>query len=468
MAQSRNSILSSIVLAAGGTVTNPNNRNRLLQDWLDAISTPVMLSYYAPTKANIPNIVYSDSFRLELEVALNSDITTEQWVYSDWDSSRNNIAVRIKNGNWECFTVGASGQNIFTIPAISDSVNGLVLEFTLSTTAFGANGLTVSKNSKGSFADANIPIYIGQRDGVSSNLGGFVTNIKYFDYTNNALSRDYDFSGAESILLDLLNGHDGTVTSGVLGTYVVNYPLLEGVDNTNVYTILTPEGSTLARLLIGQSNTVSRAASVAGIDDDYTDVIGRVNQFGVLTNTLKSATNPLEHHDATPTSAGFWLEMSKNTNGKQLMIPTAKGATGLANNDWNQGDPYYRQCRDTANEAMASSVNTSLDYVLMIMGETDADLGNTSYGADLLAMRQGMISDIGAMSDSTVWVVVEISGSTTPANVGMINTQLALFASSIPNGVVIPNTDLVITDTWHYDMPSQRLIGQRIADVINS
>ena len=33
-----NQILIDIVLANGGTVTNPNNRNQLLKDWLAAIS----------------------------------------------------------------------------------------------------------------------------------------------------------------------------------------------------------------------------------------------------------------------------------------------------------------------------------------------------------------------------------------------------------------------------------------------
>jgi hypothetical protein len=35
---SRNEILASIVIAVGGTVTDPNNRNQLLRDWLIAIT----------------------------------------------------------------------------------------------------------------------------------------------------------------------------------------------------------------------------------------------------------------------------------------------------------------------------------------------------------------------------------------------------------------------------------------------
>ncbi len=33
----QNEILAEIVVAAGGTVTDPSNRNQLLRDWLDAL-----------------------------------------------------------------------------------------------------------------------------------------------------------------------------------------------------------------------------------------------------------------------------------------------------------------------------------------------------------------------------------------------------------------------------------------------
>jgi len=33
----QNEILAQIIIAVGGTVTDPNNRNQLLKDWLAAI-----------------------------------------------------------------------------------------------------------------------------------------------------------------------------------------------------------------------------------------------------------------------------------------------------------------------------------------------------------------------------------------------------------------------------------------------
>lgn len=35
--RTRNAILSDIVIAVGGTVTDPDNRNQLLRDWLAAL-----------------------------------------------------------------------------------------------------------------------------------------------------------------------------------------------------------------------------------------------------------------------------------------------------------------------------------------------------------------------------------------------------------------------------------------------
>ncbi len=34
----QNEILASIVIALGGTVTEPNNRNQLIQDWLNTFT----------------------------------------------------------------------------------------------------------------------------------------------------------------------------------------------------------------------------------------------------------------------------------------------------------------------------------------------------------------------------------------------------------------------------------------------
>ena len=38
MSRSRDEILVEIVLALGGTVTDPSNRNLLLKDWLEAVT----------------------------------------------------------------------------------------------------------------------------------------------------------------------------------------------------------------------------------------------------------------------------------------------------------------------------------------------------------------------------------------------------------------------------------------------
>ena len=43
----RNDLLKQIVVAAGGTVTDPSNRNELLKDWLNAVSAPSGRWYFS-------------------------------------------------------------------------------------------------------------------------------------------------------------------------------------------------------------------------------------------------------------------------------------------------------------------------------------------------------------------------------------------------------------------------------------
>lgn len=59
----RNKLLERIVLALGGTVTNPNNRNQLLYDWLTALGGPVPPTRLAP---NFNGVSQSGSFSASL------------------------------------------------------------------------------------------------------------------------------------------------------------------------------------------------------------------------------------------------------------------------------------------------------------------------------------------------------------------------------------------------------------------
>lgn len=71
----RNKLLESIVLALGGTVTNPNNRNQLLYDWLTALGGPVPPTRLAPNFNGVSqygefsaDIVYTGDYSISFDV----------------------------------------------------------------------------------------------------------------------------------------------------------------------------------------------------------------------------------------------------------------------------------------------------------------------------------------------------------------------------------------------------------------
>lgn len=70
----RNKLLADIVIAAGGTVTDPNNRNQLLQDWLDASGTPT---------ADYDNIVFVGASIIEgsfgRDLAVPNAVATQEF-----------------------------------------------------------------------------------------------------------------------------------------------------------------------------------------------------------------------------------------------------------------------------------------------------------------------------------------------------------------------------------------------------
>lgn len=80
----RNDLLADIVTASGGTITDRNNRNLLLKDWLDAVKAPAInyvarlngTDQYWQLSEAIPLI---GNFRVEVEVVVFDTVGTS-WV----------------------------------------------------------------------------------------------------------------------------------------------------------------------------------------------------------------------------------------------------------------------------------------------------------------------------------------------------------------------------------------------------
>ena len=218
-----------------------------------------------------------------------------------------------------------------------------------------------------------------------------------------------------------------------------------------------------AYAILGQSNAIGRANIVPGIDDVYSTLNGRVMSFGFDSQTRYGAQNPLDHADEVAGDMGFWRTMCLELSASNLlMLPCGDGGTSFFNGDWPQGGAAYNAAVASINAGMLSNSANSLKGVELILGETDAENNVTEAAmlAYLQAMRTAMITDVTDMTADTPWIVVEIL-----AAVGtwtQINSALALFVDSIPNGTLITNDGLALEDVYHYNNPSINSIGTQV------
>jgi hypothetical protein len=252
-------------------------------------------------------------------------------------------------------------------------------------------------------------------------------------------------------------------TGSILGKEMT----LAGVDLEDIKESKSPLQATDFNVIVlaGQSNMVGRAPIEVGVDDDYSEITSNVFQYGYDSGEITVATNPLDHADEWPSTTGVWLEFVKSVQSSMpdkpiLLIPVAKGGTGLVTNQWNKGDQYYEAAVTRINAVMANAGNT-LKGIVWMMGENDADSENDTYLADFTTMWSNMKSDC-SISDSVPVLLSTISLNNVPTYGPIINADINSFSNSLINSAVVDTTDLDLLDEWHYTAAGLRTIGQRL------
>jgi hypothetical protein len=218
----------------------------------------------------------------------------------------------------------------------------------------------------------------------------------------------------------------------------------------------------------GQSNNVTRAVIVGGIDDNYAAVSAFTEQFGFDAQTISAATNPLDMQDEDPGDMSAFIPLCTSIGpnlafGERILLaPVAKGGSGFSNNEQNPGDAIYEAALSSSNAAYATNVLNSVELYHWFQGETDADDGSVTYQADLQAMYDDLIVRFNGFSASVPFVVTDIKGSLVPANVAIINAASLAFQQAGPSRFLVTTADLVLFDTYHFDTVSQREISTRV------
>jgi hypothetical protein len=317
---------------------------------------------------------------------------------------------------------------------------------------------------------------MGHFDGGTLLLNGYIADVSLGDVSTPSNSLSWAVSEATASTED-------STPSGNAITYVNTpaadrFEFTESADNTHWWgengdiLELGDQQQAAARLIIlaGQSNAVGDAPLVGGVDDVYTTLGGRAVQFDYEAQARKGAFNPLAHQGPLDGFMGLWRTMVLGMTGRKLLVPVSQSATSFDANNWNQGDPQYNGAVTSSNAAYLSNTNnTDIQAFVWLQGESDVLSGSTTYLADLQAMRTGMITDITEMTTDTLWVCVEIQGpNDDPTGVAALNADLQTFVDGIPNGALVSTGDLNLYDQFHFDAPSLRTIGDRVATAINS
>jgi hypothetical protein len=428
-------------------------------------------------------------FEVELFCYVGS-ATAEQWLLGDWHEASGNrsFGIRILSGNLEVLTSidGATPATVITAALSVSELHRVVVKFNGGTVTLeldDAAGVTGSAGAS-TLHISGLGALLGAKPGTSGHLDGYVSSVRVWSggtrstgnltYRYNlddtfaattealgfgAITTAVNVAGAdtESFTLNVAATPDQWESAGAVVTLPLGYtPISEG------YAII---------VLAGQSNMIGRDSIVSGIDDDYSGV-SDVVQWGYGANSKIQAINPLDHLDEQAGDMGLWLAMVKALvrSGKYskpiMLVPCANGGTGFSTNNWNPGDARYLGAVARTTSALASDALNTLEVFCWHQGETDAVNGNSTYLANIKAMRDAFIVDIGQMISSTPFIVGEIAGGGSIAQRDAINQALADFATDVLSAKLVRAKELPLFDTFHFNSASTRTLGSRYAALI--
>ena len=225
--------------------------------------------------------------------------------------------------------------------------------------------------------------------------------------------------------------------------------------------------------LMGQSNMVGFAAFDGGAS--YPGGVMQVARSGRASGgsdgDIVPAQTLLDHHDGDPSFMGPALQFAidyavAHPNDTLLLVPDAKGATGLAAGDWIKGGFYYDTAVARVNAVLAANPGFEFCGILWHQGESDAGSAGdaAAYAASLDTMIADMRTDITGADANTpfiaggmvpAWVAadanrqtVQAAQSDTPNRVSRAGFADSAGLSPLPDGI-------------HFDAASLRGLGTR-------
>ncbi|WP_068316927.1 sialate O-acetylesterase [Aliiruegeria sabulilitoris] len=219
-------------------------------------------------------------------------------------------------------------------------------------------------------------------------------------------------------------------------------------------------------ILAGQSNMIGRPAFDGG-----TAYPEGVLQYD-MTGALIPATSPLDHHDEEAGDMGlalqFAIDYATAHPARQLvLLPAADGGTGFATGHWGVGESLYASLVSRANTLFAAHPEFRLGGILWHQGESDStsETAANDYATELLALIEGLRSEISAADESTPFIVGDMVPDLSPTSYAFqatVRDVLSGIQALAPYTAFVAAADLTDGgDDLHFDAASLRVLGSR-------
>jgi hypothetical protein len=208
-------------------------------------------------------------------------------------------------------------------------------------------------------------------------------------------------------------------------------------------------------LLIGQSNMAGRApytAEESGIiqgcfllngSDEWEPAQNPLNQYSTIRKSLSM-------QKLGPGYTFSQTMAASNSTVSIGLVVNARGGSSIT--EWEQGDFYYTEA---IRRTQIARTNGTLKGILWHQGESDYT--DAQYLEKLTNLVANLRKDLG--EPNLPFVAGEIKSDGT-----LINGQINQLSATMPFTGVASSAGLTLQDTWHFDAPSQKLLGQRYAE----
>ena len=327
---------------------------------------------------------------------------------------------------------------------------------------------------------SNVDVTYGKRSHFCLSSDGTQTRIYYDNVLVRTFTSSFDINNHtyDSLTLGAMRYNDADryylPYAGWIGYLMITNGELSSSDRNAIYN--NDYGYDII-ILAGQSNMFGIAKIQEGIDNDYSEIAGKVFQYDWNTDSIIAATNQLKHYQGgvVANTMGGWLEFVKRyvkyhkkaSSRKVLLVPCAYPGSTFASM-WNPEGEMYGHLVENTNKCVGYSKLNKITGMIWYQGEGEAGTANANYKSDLETFRQGMLKDINGFTESTPMVVTLINNknviSTTiegiPGN-EYVNKTMVEFAGKYGYGIV-KTEDLKMMDDWvHMTAESLRTIGKR-------